>query len=201
MKRIRIAIGVITLSTALVATAQQPYVYPAKGQSQQQQMADTGECQQWAKQTTGVDPMQVAQQISTRTGAELMHAAEAERATLDTWAREQDTKPWLRFSTVEAQGADPRDNTEAVGDDDAVKTSRVYVDTRAGALKEAGDITQPLKSGALKKDAVRGDLFELCRGTVKGRTSAAQITLFKSVGTAIEDLAAAMLVWQLLRGA
>jgi ornithine cyclodeaminase len=83
-------------------------------------------------------------------------------------------------------------------DDDAVKKSRVYVDTRAGALKEAGDITQPLKSGALKKDGVRGDLFELCRGKAKGRTLANQITLFKSVGTAIEDLAAAMLVWRSL---
>jgi ornithine cyclodeaminase len=83
-------------------------------------------------------------------------------------------------------------------DDDAVKKSRVYVDTRAGALKEAGDITQPLKSGVLKKDAVRGDLFDLCGGTAKGRTLGNQITLFKSVGTAIEDLAAAMLVWRAL---
>jgi ornithine cyclodeaminase len=83
-------------------------------------------------------------------------------------------------------------------DDDAVKKSRVYVDTRAGALKEAGDITQPLKSGALKKEAVRGDLYELCRGKAKGRTLANQITLFKSVGTALEDLAAAMLVWRSL---
>jgi alanine dehydrogenase len=83
-------------------------------------------------------------------------------------------------------------------DDDAVKKSRVYVDTRAGALKEAGDITQPVKSGALKKEAVRGDLFELCGGKAKGRALANQITLFKSVGTAIEDLAAAMLVWRLL---
>jgi ornithine cyclodeaminase len=83
-------------------------------------------------------------------------------------------------------------------DDDAVKKSRVYVDTRAGALKEAGDITQPLKSGALKKDGVRGDLFELTAGNAKGRTLANQITLFKSVGTAIEDLAAAILVWRSL---
>jgi ornithine cyclodeaminase len=83
-------------------------------------------------------------------------------------------------------------------DDDAVKKSRVYVDTRAVALKEAGDLTQPLKSGALKKDAIRGDLFELCRGEAKGRTGNMHITLFKSVGTAIEDLAAAMLVWRSL---
>jgi ornithine cyclodeaminase len=81
-------------------------------------------------------------------------------------------------------------------DDDAIRRARVYVDTRAGAPKEAGDIAQPLKSGVLKKDGIRGDLFELCRGEAKGRTAASQITLFKSVGTAIEDLAAAMLVWR-----
>ena len=62
--------------------------------------------------------------------------------------------------------------------------------------KEGGDIVQPLKSGVLKKDGVRGDLFELCRGEAKGRSGNLQITLFKSVGTAIEDLAAAMLVWR-----
>jgi alanine dehydrogenase len=83
-------------------------------------------------------------------------------------------------------------------DDDAIKKSRVYVDTRVGATKEAGDITQPLKSGALKKDGIRGDLFELCRGEAKGRTGNMHVTLFKSVGTALEDLAAAMLVWRSL---
>ena len=77
-----------------------------------------------------------------------------------------------------------------------MKRARVYVDTRAGAPKEGGDIAQPLKSGVLKKDGIRGDLYELCRGKAKGRTAASQITLFKSVGAAIEDLAAAMLVWR-----
>ncbi|MEP6589828.1 MAG: zinc-dependent metalloprotease [Gemmatimonadota bacterium] len=46
-----------------------------------------------------------------------------ERATLDAMAREQDTKPWLRFSTSDAGSSDPRNNTEAVGDDDAVKST------------------------------------------------------------------------------
>jgi ornithine cyclodeaminase len=61
-------------------------------------------------------------------------------------------------------------------------------------MKEAGDIVQPLASGALAADAVKGDLFDLCRGTVPGRSDAGAITLFKSVGTALEDLAAARLV-------
>jgi len=83
-------------------------------------------------------------------------------------------------------------------DDDAVRRARVYVDTREGAPKEGGDIAQPLRKGVLKKARIRGDLFDLCRGKVKGRTRDSEITLFKSVGTAIEDLAAAMLVWRSL---
>ena len=84
-------------------------------------------------------------------------------------------------------------------DDQAVKRARVYVDARDGA-KKAGDIVGPLKRGVIKAADIRGDLFELCRGAARGRTSETQITLFKSVGHALEDLAAAMLAWKLLRG-
>ncbi len=83
-------------------------------------------------------------------------------------------------------------------DDQAIKRSRIFVDTRAGAVKEAGDIVAPLKKKVIEAKAIRGDLFDLTGGKVKGRTSSTQITLFKSVGTAIEDLAAAMLVWRSL---
>ena len=81
-------------------------------------------------------------------------------------------------------------------DDDCVRRARVYVDTRLGAPKEAGDIVQPLKKGILKKTGIRGDLYDLCRGKAKGRTKDSEITLFKSVGASVEDLAAAMLVWR-----
>jgi ornithine cyclodeaminase len=79
-------------------------------------------------------------------------------------------------------------------DDVAIRRASVFVDTRAGTLKEAGDIVQPIASGALTPEAIRADLFDLARGTHAGRASAGEITLFKSVGTAIEDLAAARLV-------
>jgi len=62
--------------------------------------------------------------------------------------------------------------------------------------QRAGDILQPLAAGVIGKEAVLGDLSELCRGTVRGRTSAEEITLFKSVGVAVEDVAAAALVLQ-----
>ena len=81
-------------------------------------------------------------------------------------------------------------------DNDAVRRARVYVDTRAGALKEAGDMVIPLRRGVIAKKDIRGDLFELVSGKARGRTSDKQITLFKSVGSAIEDLTAAVLVWR-----
>jgi ornithine cyclodeaminase len=81
-------------------------------------------------------------------------------------------------------------------DDEAIRRARVYVDTRAGATKEAGDIVQPLASGVLSKDAIVADLHELTRGQKKGRETADEITLFKSVGAALEDLAAGIAVYR-----
>jgi ornithine cyclodeaminase/alanine dehydrogenase-like protein (mu-crystallin family) len=79
-------------------------------------------------------------------------------------------------------------------DDAAVHRVRVYIDTEA-AISEAGDIVQPLQTGVLARENVAGDLFALSRGECDGRRDPAEITLFKSVGTALEDLAAAELVF------
>lgn len=81
-------------------------------------------------------------------------------------------------------------------DDATIARARVYVDTRAGATKEAGDIVQPLASGVLKADAIIADLHELARGEKPGRRSPDEITLFKSVGAALEDLAAGIAVFR-----
>ncbi len=80
-------------------------------------------------------------------------------------------------------------------DDRAIARARVYVDTRAGALKEGGDIVQPIANGTMGEKDVIADLFELARGQQTGRLAgdATTITLFKSVGAALEDLAAAEL--------
>ncbi|WP_321334986.1 ornithine cyclodeaminase family protein [Breoghania sp.] len=81
-------------------------------------------------------------------------------------------------------------------DDDAIKRARLFVDTRGGALSEAGDMVQPLTDGIITPEDIAGDLFELCRGEKAGRRFYDQVTLFKSTGTAIEDLAAAIHVFQ-----
>jgi ornithine cyclodeaminase len=83
-------------------------------------------------------------------------------------------------------------------DDAAVTRASLFVDTRTGGLKEAGDIVDPIRRGVIGEADVKADLFDLTRGIHPGRGSAEEITLFKSVGTALEDLAAAMLVWRSL---
>ena len=80
-------------------------------------------------------------------------------------------------------------------DDTAIRRARLFVDTREGALAEAGDLVQPLQSGLIGKDDIAADLFDLTRGERAGRRYHDQITLFKSVGTALEDLAAAIHVF------
>jgi alanine dehydrogenase len=79
-------------------------------------------------------------------------------------------------------------------DDEVMKMARIYVDMRSAALREAGDIVDPVRRGVISATDIQGDLFDLCVGTGQLRTSAQEITVFKSVGLALEDLAAASLV-------
>lgn len=81
-------------------------------------------------------------------------------------------------------------------DDDCVRRARIWVDTRAGGMNEGGDILMPLKAGVITEAAVLGELAELARGQAPRRVAADEITMFKSVGAAIEDLAAAIAVYQ-----
>jgi alanine dehydrogenase len=100
---------------------------------------------------------------------------------------------WLAPGThLDLVGAFRPDMREV--DDAAVARARIVVDTRAGALAEAGDLTQPLERGVIGPDAIVADLAELLRGERPGRRHDDEITIFKSVGTALEDLAAAQLV-------
>jgi ornithine cyclodeaminase len=78
-------------------------------------------------------------------------------------------------------------------DDAALARATIYVDTRAGALVESGELLHALATGALKGEDIRGELSDLVRGSTIKRKTTQEITLFKSVGSAIEDLAAAEL--------
>lgn len=79
-------------------------------------------------------------------------------------------------------------------DDEAVRRASVFIDTDA-ALAEAGDLIDPIARGVLRREDIAGNLFALCRGETPGRRHGQEITLFKSVGSALEDLAAAGLAY------
>lgn len=78
-------------------------------------------------------------------------------------------------------------------DDDCFRAARLYVDTEE-ALVKSGELLGPLSRGVISAGDVQGTLTALCRGQAPGRQRADERTMFKSVGTALEDLAAAMLV-------
>lgn len=120
-------------------------------------------------------------------------ARDADIVSCATLAREPLIQgDWLRAGThLDLVGGFTPQMREA--DDAAVRRSRVFVDTRAGALKEAGDILRPMEAGILRAEDLGGDLFDLARDARPGRRSPEEITFFKSVGTALEDLAAAQL--------
>jgi ornithine cyclodeaminase/alanine dehydrogenase-like protein (mu-crystallin family) len=96
----------------------------------------------------------------------------------------------LRKGThVNAVGTYRPANREIPGE--TVRAAKVVVDVRAACLKEAGDLIIPLSEGLITEDHLFGELGELIAGMKPGRTSLDEITLFKTVGNAIQDLYAA----------
>jgi ornithine cyclodeaminase len=80
-------------------------------------------------------------------------------------------------------------------DDETVRRSRLVVDTYDGAMIEAGDLLIPLHAGVIGRGNIVADLHEIASGKKQGRTHTDDITLFKSVGCALEDLVTAQLVF------
>jgi len=90
---------------------------------------------------------------------------------------------------IDLVGAYKKDMREA--DDATISAASVFVDTIQGGLKESGDIVIPLEKGIITETDIKADLFQLCSKEKQGRQSNDEITLFKSVGHALEDLIAA----------
>lgn len=100
---------------------------------------------------------------------------------------------WIRSGTfIDLVGSFSPIRREA--DDEVVRRSRLFVDTFEGALSEAGDLLDPIGRGVITREQIEGELADLVSGRVAGRGGADEITLFKSVGSAIEDLAAVQLL-------
>ena len=102
---------------------------------------------------------------------------------------------WLRPGAhLNLVGAHEAEHREA--DSDVVAGAAVYVDSRRGALREAGDLLIPIAEGRITEAHLRGELGDLLEGRIPGRESAKQVTLYKSLGLIAQDLYAAELVFR-----
>ncbi len=147
----------------------------------------------WNIRSAGAE--RLAARLEAEVASDLAAAvADADIVSCATLAREPLVRgEWLRPGThVDLIGGFTPAMREA--DDAAVQRSRVFIDTDA-ALAEAGDLIDPIAHGVLRREDIAGSLFSLCRRETPGRCDASEITLFKSVGSALEDLAAAALAY------
>ncbi|SRR6266567_813432 len=101
----------------------------------------------------------------------------------------RDLRPGTHLNLVGAFRAQTREV-----DTLTIQRSRVVVDTYVAALSEVGELSIPLQEGAITRDHIAADLHELVSGSKQGRRSPDEITIFKSVGCALEDLVAAELL-------
>jgi ornithine cyclodeaminase len=120
----------------------------------------------------------------------------ADLVVVATAAREPVLKSeWVSDGAhIAAVGACRPDQREM--DTALVARARVFVDSRTGALAEAGDLLLPIGEGAFDRDHIAGELGQLAGGSVAGRRADAEVTLFKSLGMAVEDVAAAHLAYE-----
>ncbi len=150
-----------------------------------------------------------AQQTVERIRARLDPAIHVEIAPqLDAACAEADIICCATTSTqplVQAAQVRPGTHVDLVGgfrpdmreaDDALIASASLFVDTAEGALSEAGDLVQPMMAGLISASSIRAELAGLARGEHAGRQHASEITVFKSVGTALSDLCAAELAWQ-----
>jgi ornithine cyclodeaminase len=138
---------------------------------------------QRAREKYGVDAKAVstAKEATTNTNIVCACTSSTEPVLLGEWL-----SPGAHVNAVGASQPHAREIDSA-----AVVRSRLYVDRRESALKEPGDIVTPIKNGEITPDHIIGEVGEVLIGKAPGRRSDDEITLFKSLGIAIEDLASA----------
>jgi alanine dehydrogenase len=141
----------------------------------------------FARETTRPDCVTRAVDTASEAvrGADLIVLATASRTPV---LADDDVTAGAHICAVGACRPDQREMPSGL-----VARARVFVDSRAGALKEAGDLLLPTQEGAIGKDHIAGELGEVVLGRVTGRRTPADVTIFKSLGMAVEDIVAARL--------
>jgi alanine dehydrogenase len=155
----------------------------------------------WGRTRAHVDAL--VKEISPQLPANVRAASSVEEAVQDadiialaTASREPVLRrEWVRAGAhVCAVGACRADQREM--DTALVRDGILFVDSRLGALAEAGDIVIPLSEGAITEQHIAAEIGQVIAGTAAGRPSDDSITIFKSLGMAVEDVAAARLAWE-----
>jgi len=148
---------------------------------------NTGHCEEFARTAEGAGyPVRPAGSAAEAVGgADLIVLATSSKTPV---IADGDVAAGAHISAVGACRPDQREMPSAL-----VARARVFVDSRAGALKEAGDILLPIAEGVIGADHIAGELGDVPAGRVGGRGSRDEVTVFKSLGMAVEDLAAAHL--------
>jgi alanine dehydrogenase len=143
------------------------------------------------------------EEMAPHTGARLINCASAQQAVTDAAVVvlvTSSTTPviereWIAPGThvisVGACRPDQREMAPAL-----VRDARLFVDSRAAAVVESGDVVMGIREGRFDEGHIAGELGEVVLGRVEGRTAADQITVFKSLGMAVEDVVAADLVFR-----
>jgi len=139
--------------------------------------------EQFAREVAGLDVRVLRDASTALRGADIIITATTSSTPLFDG---QDLDPGAHINAIGAYTAQMREV-----DSVAVRRARVVVDTRQGALIEAGDLLIPMREGTIDAEHIVAELGELVNGSIPGRTRADEITLFKSVGHAAEDVALA----------
>lgn len=145
----------------------------------------------WAEELSGLDVRVVTDPVEAVRGADVVVAA-TDSAT-----------PVFPGEAVEAgthvTGVGSYTPEMREVDTELVRRARVFVDQTEAVLAEAGDLAGPVADGAVDPDVILGEIGEVAAGTVVGRTSPDDVTFFKSVGNAVQDMAVAARVLQAAR--
>lgn len=160
----------------------------------------------WSRTAASAD--RLVAEMQPHTGTDLQRCATAEDAVRDADIIVLVTaspdpvvfSPWVRDGAhICAVGACRPNQREM--DPTLVKRSDLYVDSLQGAFAEAGDIVLAIRDGAIDAAHIRGELGAVVGGGVVGRRSADRVTIFKSLGMAVEDVVAAQLAYDKAREA
>ena len=151
----------------------------------------------------GMSAQRVRQELESEIGVDIEIAASAEETVSDcdlvvtaTTAREPILESeWLKPGAhINAVGSHRPDHREIDGA--TLARCKIVVDSRQAIMAECGDILLAIKDNAITEDSIHAEIGEVLAGAKPGRTSASEMTLYKSVGIAVQDVATAQLVYR-----